>query len=166
MTKLRSTPEIKRELQKWGLRFDPDLLTVRVSSFIIPARNCDLYGSMAPKRYKHTNTVLKSISPPLPPSPWQGRVLPAEKIIMQTELPAHKPQDAEWSREMKGKRQLTSFPLTEWAVVFCKRDVLPTKNLVGALQKVCPQMGMMVSDRERWRKRDESGRQIGLHRRN
>ena len=72
MTKLRSTPEIKRELQKWGLRFDPDLLTVRVSSFIIPARNSDLYGSMAPKRYKHTNTVLKSIPPPPPPIPMAG----------------------------------------------------------------------------------------------
>ena len=65
---------------------------------------------------------------------------------MERELPAHKPQDAEWSREMRGKRQLTSIGLTNWVVVFPKKETLHAKNLVSALQKCCPQMGMMVKD--------------------
>ena len=64
---------------------------------------------------------------------------------MERELPAHKPQDAEWSREMKGKKQLTSVALSNWVVVTPKKDTLSAKNLVSALQKCCPQMGMMVS---------------------
>ena len=70
--------------------------------------------------------------------------MPAEKIIMQTELPPHKPQDAEWSREMKGKKQLTSVGLANWVVVFPKKDQVPAKNLVSALQRVCPGLGMTV----------------------
>ena len=66
---------------------------------------------------------------------------------MERELPPHKPQDAEWGREMKGKRQLTSVALHNWAVVFPQRDAMAAKNLVSALQKVCPQMGMLVSVR-------------------
>ena len=63
---------------------------------------------------------------------------------MQTELPPHKPQDAEWSREMKGKKQLTSVGLANWVVVFPKKDQVPAKNLVSALQRVCPGLGMTV----------------------
>ena len=66
---------------------------------------------------------------------------------MQTELPPHKPQDAEWGREMKNKRQLTSFALSDWVVVFPKREAQTSQSLVVALQRVCPQMGMQVGFR-------------------
>lgn len=81
-----------------------------------------------------------------------ARVLPAEKIKQRDRSGqnfstyTYRPADAEWSREMRGNTLLTSVPLREWAVLFTAKDASKAEDFVSTMHRVCPPMGMAISD--------------------
>lgn len=55
-----------------------------------------------------------------------------------------KQEDADWSRDMRGKRLITSVSLHNWVVIFFRRNTQQTQDFVQTLSRVGPPMGMMI----------------------
>ncbi|XP_074640256.1 piwi-like protein 1 isoform X2 [Tubulanus polymorphus] len=77
---------------------------------------------------------------------FQGRVLPVEKIFQRDKSFGYKQDEADWSREMRGAKLITSVNLENWIVVCTKKDSQAANDLCQNLKKVGPAMGIMVGN--------------------
>ncbi|XP_060081293.1 piwi-like protein 1 [Ylistrum balloti] len=74
-----------------------------------------------------------------------GRVLPKEAIYLSNAQCTYKQEDADWSRDLRGKQLLTSVPLDNWVICYTRRDTGNASDLVNTLSKVGPPMGMRIN---------------------
>ncbi|ESO84639.1 hypothetical protein LOTGIDRAFT_131825 [Lottia gigantea] len=75
----------------------------------------------------------------------QGRVLPPE-AISQGQVPlSYRPEDCDWSRDMRGKRLQSVVNLTDWIAIATKRDGGSAGDLVDTLIRVGGPMGMRIN---------------------
>lgn len=74
-----------------------------------------------------------------------ARQLPQE-IISQPAGQAlnYKQDDADWSREMRGKKMIASVNLEKWMILFTQRDATSARELTQTLSQVAPPMGMGI----------------------
>jgi len=79
---------------------------------------------------------------------FNGRVLPTEQISQRTGQYTYQQETADWTRNMRDQKLLTSVNLQKWVVVCTKRDQGPANDLVMNLKKVGPPMGIMVNNPE------------------
>ncbi|XP_048257294.1 piwi-like protein 1 [Haliotis rufescens] len=78
--------------------------------------------------------------------PIQARVVPQEKIRQGRDAEVHyKQEDADWSRDMRGKHLLVPVSLENWVVLSTQRDSPLAQDLVQTLGRVGPPMGMNFS---------------------
>ncbi|OWF41593.1 piwi-like protein 1 [Mizuhopecten yessoensis] len=76
-----------------------------------------------------------------------GRVLPKEQIFLASNAQCnYKQEDADWSRDLRGKQLVTSVPLQNWVICFTRRDSGNASDLVNTLCKVGPPMGMSIGN--------------------
>ena len=76
-----------------------------------------------------------------------GRVLPPEKIVQAgNKAFSYKPEDADWSREMRGNRLISCIPLNHWVMIHTGRDESKARDFLGNLKRVGPPMGIQVND--------------------
>jgi len=87
-----------------------------------------------------------------------ARQLPPEKLHMKNDQFSYKIEEADWSREMRGKPLISAVNLTNWVVVFTNRSTNIVEDFVETLKKVAGPFGMNVSDPERLRINDDSER--------
>ena len=59
---------------------------------------------------------------------------------------SYKIQDADWSRETRGKELISSVNLTSWVLLYSQRDSNVAQDFRSTLGRVCGPMGMQVSD--------------------
>jgi len=57
---------------------------------------------------------------------------------------SYRPDNADWSREMRGQPLLNSIPLSSWIMISTQRDQGNATDLFSNLQKVCSGMGMPI----------------------
>lgn len=75
-----------------------------------------------------------------------GRQLPPEQIFQPAGQPLNYKQDeADWSRDMRGKKMIVSVPLNNWLILFTKKDNNNAKDLSQTLSQVGPPMGMRIA---------------------
>ncbi|WAR02486.1 PIWL1-like protein [Mya arenaria] len=75
-----------------------------------------------------------------------ARVMPQEKIFQQNGELNYKQEDADWSRDMRGKRLITPVNLQNWVVIFFRRNNQQAQEFVQTLSRVGPPMGMMINN--------------------
>ncbi|XP_053575387.1 piwi-like protein 2 [Bombina bombina] len=74
----------------------------------------------------------------------KGRVLPLEKIYMQTN--SFQPgEDLNWNREVMHDASISSVPLLYWAILYTKRASSQARELTGMLERVAGPIGMRVN---------------------
>ncbi|CAG2185706.1 AUB [Mytilus edulis] len=57
----------------------------------------------------------------------------------------YKQEDADWSRDMRGKELVTPVDLQRWVIVFTRKNSAMAQDLVQTLSKVGPPMGMRIA---------------------
>ncbi|KAL4223114.1 Piwi-like protein 1 [Mactra antiquata] len=77
--------------------------------------------------------------------PANARIMPKERVLQDggAEL-IYKAEDADWSRDMRGKKLITSVHLQNWCVIFFKRNNGQAQDFVQTLSRVGPPMGMRI----------------------
>ena len=73
----------------------------------------------------------------------QSRQLPSEKIFQATESYNYA---RDWSKEMRGQTLINPSSLINWVMIFSQRDAGNAINLYQALLKVCPSMGVRMTN--------------------
>ncbi|XP_005371745.1 piwi-like protein 4 [Microtus ochrogaster] len=73
-----------------------------------------------------------------------GRVVPSEKILLQDHT-CHPASAADWSKDMRSCRVLSSEPLNRWLVICCSRAENLIEGLLSCLRRVGGPMGFNVS---------------------
>nr|XP_022341463.1 piwi-like protein 1 isoform X1 [Crassostrea virginica]XP_022341464.1 piwi-like protein 1 isoform X1 [Crassostrea virginica]XP_022341465.1 piwi-like protein 1 isoform X1 [Crassostrea virginica] len=75
-----------------------------------------------------------------------SRIAPQEKIYQKggAEL-MYRAEDADWSRDMRGKQLITPVNLENWVIVFTRRNSAQAQDLVQNLSRVGPPMGMRIN---------------------
>ncbi|KAH0503642.1 Piwi-like protein 4 [Microtus ochrogaster] len=73
-----------------------------------------------------------------------GRVVPSEKILLQDHT-CHPSSAADWSKDMRSCRVLSSEPLNRWLVICCSRAENLIEGLLSCLRRVGGPMGFNVS---------------------
>ncbi|VDI77989.1 aubergine [Mytilus galloprovincialis] len=75
-----------------------------------------------------------------------ARVAPPEKIMQRYDAVLnYKQEDADWSRDMRGKELVTPVDLQRWVIVFTRKNSVMAQDLVQTLSKVGPPMGMRIA---------------------
>lgn len=76
----------------------------------------------------------------------KGRVMPMEGIFLANNQACHyKQEDADWSRDLRGKKLVTSVNLTNWVICFTRRDSSNANDLCQTLNRVGSPMGMTIA---------------------
>lgn len=57
---------------------------------------------------------------------------------------SYPPHNADWTKELRGKRVIAPAQLQDYLVVFTRRDGEKAQDFVSTLQRVGPPMGMQV----------------------
>ncbi|XP_061189699.1 piwi-like protein 1 isoform X2 [Saccostrea echinata] len=75
-----------------------------------------------------------------------AHIAPQEKIYQKggAEL-SYRQEDADWSRDMRGKKLITPVNLDNWVIVFTRRNSPQAQDLVQTLSRVGPPMGMQIN---------------------
>ncbi|XP_062615032.1 piwi-like protein 1, partial [Saccostrea cucullata] len=75
-----------------------------------------------------------------------AHIAPQEKIYQKggAEL-SYRQEDADWSRDMRGKKLITPVNLENWVIVFTRRNSPQAQDLVQTLSRVGPPMGMQIN---------------------
>ena len=55
-------------------------------------------------------------------------------------------QDADWSKETRGKELISTVHMEKWALLYTQRDQNIAQDFKQTLQRVCGPMGMKVAD--------------------
>lgn len=87
-----------------------------------------------------------------------GRCLAAEGMFQKGAQFSYKIQDADWSKETRGKALISTVNLTKWILVYTQRDQKTAQDLTQTLQRVCGPMGMQVAEPQLCRLNDDSAR--------
>ena len=77
---------------------------------------------------------------------FDARVMAPEKISMKNGNFVYKAADADWSREMKGQKLISTVDLVKYLLLFSRRDSLKAQDFFNTLAKVGPPMGMNIAD--------------------
>ncbi|XP_041855225.1 piwi-like protein 1 [Melanotaenia boesemani] len=73
-----------------------------------------------------------------------GRVLTGEKLIQGQKTYEYNPQQAEWTREMRGLSLTTAPPLTNWLMFYTRRNGNEAQALLQNVGKVAGPLGIRV----------------------
>ena len=76
----------------------------------------------------------------------KGRNLGAEKMFQKNCNFSYKIEDADWSKETRGKQLIDAKQLEKWAVICTQRDQNTGSDFVETLKRVCGPMGMNVAN--------------------
>lgn len=76
---------------------------------------------------------------------YQARVVPPEVIYQKDSKLNYRPQEADWSRDMRGNILITPVSLNDFMILSTRRDSDKAQDFVQTLQKVGPAMGIQVS---------------------
>jgi aubergine-like protein len=87
-----------------------------------------------------------------------GRCLGAEKMFQKGADFSYKIQDADWSKESRGKQLISSVNLDNWVLFYIGRDNNIANDFRNTLGRVCGPMGMQVRDPKMCQLRDDSAR--------
>lgn len=75
-----------------------------------------------------------------------ARVAPQENIYQRNNAQlSYRQEDADWSRDMRGKQLITPVNLENWVIVFTRRNNAQAQDLVQTLSRVGPPMGMRIN---------------------
>ncbi|XP_033118833.1 piwi-like protein 1 [Anneissia japonica] len=74
----------------------------------------------------------------------EGRILPKEKIHLRGK--AFIPPIPDWGREVCREKVISAVDLTDWVVVFSRRDAQRTTDFIQMMFQVTRQMGINMSD--------------------
>jgi aubergine-like protein len=77
---------------------------------------------------------------------FQGRSLPPETIHQKGSNYSYRQSEADWSRDMRGKKLISSVNLANYLLVCSNRDAGVAEEFVETLKKIGPAMGIMVND--------------------
>ena len=58
---------------------------------------------------------------------------------------SYKIQDADWSKETRGKALISTVNMDKWVLVYTQRDQKSAQDMTQTLQRVCGPMGMNVA---------------------
>ena len=61
---------------------------------------------------------------------------------------SYKVEDADWSRDMRGKNVISAIPLRTWLVLYTSRDAAIAQDFVQTLERVNPPMGIKIDKPE------------------
>jgi len=87
-----------------------------------------------------------------------GRCLPGEKMFQKGADFGYKVQDADWSRESRGKALISTVNLENWVLLYTQRDQNIANDFRTTLGRVCGPMGMNVKDPFMCRLQDDHAR--------
>jgi len=87
-----------------------------------------------------------------------GRCLGAEKMFQKDAVFSYKIQDADWSKETRGKALITTVNLQNWVLLHTQRDQQVAQGFVQTLKRVCGPMGMNVAEPTVCRLNDDQAR--------
>lgn len=74
-----------------------------------------------------------------------GRVLDPASIFQRNQLIKYEQKEADWSHGMRGMAIDAPMPLSSWLLVYPGRNAGNARELLKALQRVCPPMGMNIT---------------------
>uniref|UniRef100_A0A8C5LYC6 Piwi-like protein 1 n=1 Tax=Leptobrachium leishanense TaxID=445787 RepID=A0A8C5LYC6_9ANUR len=77
---------------------------------------------------------------------FQGRTLPAEKIVTTGGSYSYEPGFAEWTRAMKSYSLVTAINLNSWLLLFTRRNYDEANQLLQHLFKVSGQLGIYLNN--------------------
>ncbi|XP_041347966.1 piwi-like protein 1 isoform X1 [Gigantopelta aegis] len=117
-------------------RLEPSARSERLYSFINKiSQNEEVAAYLRDWRMRFSDRLMKL----------QARILPQEKIIQgNNAVINYRQEDAEWSRDMRGKQLLVPVRLQNWVVIGTRRDTGLVTDLVSTLNRVGPPMGMFI----------------------
>jgi len=76
---------------------------------------------------------------------FKARVLPPEKILGgKNSSTSYTLDNADWSKCFRKWESVSAKSLASWAVVYCMKDELATKEFLASLYKVAPSLGMTI----------------------
>jgi len=75
-----------------------------------------------------------------------GRTLPIENIIFGRGYKGTAGPTAEWSRDATNKTVLKAQNISDWIVLFTKRDAQKGADFVDQMKKICPSIGIQIKD--------------------
>lgn len=78
---------------------------------------------------------------------YTARVLPPEKIYQKHAQFSYRPNEADWSRDMRGNELISAVQLSDFMILSTKRDLDKAKDFMMTLQKVGPAMGISIANR-------------------
>ncbi|XP_066444447.1 piwi-like protein 1 [Eleutherodactylus coqui] len=74
-----------------------------------------------------------------------GRVAPPEKILLSGKAVDYNPQFADWSKDMRGQNLIGVRDLTNWLLVYTRRNYDAANALLQNLFKITQQMGIRMN---------------------
>jgi len=87
-----------------------------------------------------------------------GRCLGAEKMFQKDAEFSYKIQEADWSKETRGKQLISTVNLDNWVLMFSQRDQNVAQDFRQTLGTVCRAMGINVKDPCLCRLNDDNAR--------
>lgn len=91
-----------------------------------------------------------------------GRSLPAEAMSQRNARFSYKIQEADWSRETRGKELISSVHMSNWVLLYTARDNNIANDFKQTLQRVCGPMGMNVADPHMCRLNNDSAQTYSM----
>jgi len=77
-----------------------------------------------------------------------ARNIASESIFQKDCKFSYKVEDADWSRDMRGKNVISAIPLRTWLVLYTSRDAAIAQDFVQTLERVNPPMGIKIDKPE------------------
>lgn len=75
-----------------------------------------------------------------------GRTLDPEQMMQKNCKFSYKHEEADWTRETRGKELIRAVSLQKWLLCYTQRDQKAAQDFFMTLSKVCPPMGMNVAN--------------------
>jgi len=130
-------------------RISPAARAGNLSSFMSDLNsNQEAQKELADWNLEFSNQLLKM----------SGRILPVEAMHQNNCKFSYKQQDADWSKETRGKQLISTVNMTNWVLVYTQRDQKAAQDMCQTLKRVCGPMGMQVADPSLCRLNDDSAR--------
>lgn len=130
-------------------RISPAARAGNLSSFMSDLNsNKEAQKELADWNLEFSNQLLKM----------SGRILPVENMHQNNCKFSYKQQDADWSKETRGKQLISTVNMTNWVLVYTQRDQKAAQDMCQTLQRVCGPMGMQVAEPSLCRLNDDSAR--------
>ncbi|XP_074526370.1 piwi-like protein 1 [Halichoeres trimaculatus] len=132
--KMRADFHIMKDLSS-HTRLSPEQREGRLNRFITNIqRNADAQAELDKWGLSFDKSLLKL----------SGRILPAERIFQGSKSYDYNPQQADWSREMRGLPVISSPPLNNWLLFYTRRNGNEAQSLLQTLGKVSGPLGIRM----------------------